>query len=345
MQPAIERYRKPITWVLVAAGLAALLLVLAPGFAELQAEESPAVLSAEEPSPGKGISLVVESSASGSEPLEYAALDPAEDRLAGAADGSWPETGGAGPEDASTLACIIEPNRVVAIGSPITGIIDDVPVERADVVEKGQVLVKLESHVEQATVELARTRAEMNEGVEAGKVRLELGEAKHSRVNKLFESDALSKDLQEEAETEKELAQLELDRAHKEKQLAGLELERALAVLERRTIYSPFAGVVVDRAMSPGERVDQETILKVAQIDPLRVEVILPSVMFGSIEQGARATVVPEIPGDTVHVANVAIVDRVVDSASGTFGVRLELPNPDHAIPGGVHCQVRFLEE
>ena len=101
----------------------------------------------------------------------------------------------------------------------------------------------------------------------------------------------------------------------------------------------------MERAMSAGERVDHETILKVAQIDPLRVEVILPSAMFGQIALGAGASVVPEIPGDTVHVAKVTIVDRVIDSASGTFGVRLELPNPDHSIPGGVHCQIQFLTE
>ena len=58
-----------------------------------------------------------------------------------------------------------------------------------------------------------------------------------------------------------------------------------------------------------------------------------------------RAAVVPEFPGDTVHVASVSIVDRVIDAASGTFGVRLKLPNPDHEIPGGLHCQVRFLSE
>ena len=35
--------------------------------------------------------------------------------------------------------------------------------------------------------------------------------------------------------------------------------------------------------------------------------------------------------------------DRVVDGTSGTFGVRLELPNADHAVPSGLRCQVRFL--
>jgi multidrug efflux pump subunit AcrA (membrane-fusion protein) len=38
----------------------------------------------------------------------------------------------------------------------------------------------------------------------------------------------------------------------------------------------------------------------------------------------------------------VIVVDPVVDAASGTFGVRLELPNPEHAIPAGLKCRVRF---
>ena len=36
------------------------------------------------------------------------------------------------------------------------------------------------------------------------------------------------------------------------------------------------------------------------------------------------------------------VVDRVVDAASGTFGVRLELPNPNYALPAGLKCKVRF---
>ena len=40
----------------------------------------------------------------------------------------------------------------------------------------------------------------------------------------------------------------------------------------------------------------------------------------------------------------LATVDRVVDGTSGTFGVRLELPNPDYAVPSGLRCQVRFLQ-
>jgi multidrug efflux pump subunit AcrA (membrane-fusion protein) len=185
----------------------------------------------------------------------------------------------------------------------------------------------------------------MDEQVKSSEAGAELGKRKLDRVNKLFESETLSLDLQEVVETEAKVARMELEQARAEKRLAALQHEQALAVLKRRTIQSPLSGVVVDRMMSPGQRVDEEPILRIAQIDPLRVEIILPSALFGSIEVGMRAAVVPEFPGDTVHVASVSIVDRVIDAASGTFGVRLELPNAEHEIPGGLHCQVRFLNE
>jgi hypothetical protein len=35
-------------------------------------------------------------------------------------------------------------------------------------------------------------------------------------------------------------------------------------------------------------------------------------------------------------------VDRVIDAASGTFGVRLQLSNPGNRIPAGLRCTVRF---
>ena len=128
-----------------------------------------------------------------------------------------------------------------------------------------------------------------------------------------------------------------------EHSLAKLEHLQALERLKRRTIRSPISGVVIERPMSPGEVVDDEIILRLAQIDPLRVEIVLSAESFGSIHPGTKVAVIPEIPGDEVQTASVTIVDRVIDAASGTFGARLELPNPQGSIPSGLHCQVRFL--
>lgn len=124
--------------------------------------------------------------------------------------------------------------------------------------------------------------------------------------------------------------------------LADLELQRTAAEVALRTIRSPVNGVVVERFMHPGEFPKQEKILKLAQIDPLRVEVYAPVSMLGKIAVGKTAFVKPEPPMTGEYAAKVTVVDRVVDAASGTFGVRLELPNHDLKLPAGLKCSVRF---
>jgi RND family efflux transporter MFP subunit len=351
--------RRPPVWLGLALGVTAggvLLVMLGllslPGFLHVKkpSEQDPFDLPLIEVDPGKAFDAPEAAAPlqpgldtyAALEPLPSAGIEPQVE-----SEDPWFEPAGA-PEaenDASTLTCLIEPFQVVEIGSAVTGIIQKIHVERSEFIEAGQLLVELESEVEQAAVRVASARAAMNERIRSSQANATLGERKRDRVNKLFQNNTLSLDLREEVETEAKVAQLELDQARAEKRLAALHREQALAVLQRRTIHSPLSGVVVERMMSPGERVEDEPILEIAQIDPLRVEVILPSGLFGSIEVGMRAAVTPEFPGDTVHVASVSIVDRVIDAASGTFGVRLELPNPEYEIPGGLHCQVRFLSE
>ncbi len=130
------------------------------------------------------------------------------------------------------------------------------------------------------------------------------------------------------------------DQAQERRKLATRELELAAAQLELRTIRAPVSGVVVERFMSPGEYVEQKPILRLASIDPLRVDVLVPAVAFGQVEPGMKGSVVPELLKTGQHMAVVKSVDRVIDAASNTFRVRLELPNPDAAIPAGLRCKV-----
>jgi RND family efflux transporter MFP subunit len=247
-------------------------------------------------------------------------------------------------EFADVLDCLIEPYQMVDIGSPVIGLIESVHVDRSDQVEKGQPLAELESAVERATLELARARAEMDGQERAREASVALGRSKETRARLLYEKSVVSLDLREEAETAARVARLELQQAQEERRLASLQLAQAEEVLRRRTIRSPVSGVVVERLMAPGERVDEEVIMRVAQIDPLRVEVTLPASRFGTVRPGMRAAIEAEVPSDQVFVASVSVVDPLVDAASGTFGIRLDLPNPDHTIPSGLHCRVRFIE-
>jgi len=102
---------------------------------------------------------------------------------------------------------------------------------------------------------------------------------------------------------------------------------------------------VVQVLQKPGEFSStniKDPIVKLAEIDPLYVEVILPVALYGKIKIGHRATVLPEQPIGGSYSATVKMVDRVIDAASGTFGIRLELPNRNREIPAGARCRVRF---
>jgi RND family efflux transporter MFP subunit len=238
---------------------------------------------------------------------------------------------------------LIEPYVFVNVGSPTRGILELVSVDRGDLVENGQLLARLESAVEEASVELARARAEMTAPIELRQARLQFVQRDQTRKKDLYDKDVISFYDTDQAETEKVAAQCDLDEAEERRRLAGLELEQAETILERRTIRSPIDGVVVERYLSPGEYIEDQPVLKLAQMDPLNVEVIAPVTLLGFIKVGARAEVRPEAPINGVYVGRVTIVDRVIDAASGTFGVRVELKNPKYEIPAGLKCRVRFF--
>jgi len=48
----------------------------------------------------------------------------------------------------------------------------------------------------------------------------------------------------------------------------------------------------------------------------------------------------PFFPG--TYAAKVVVVDKLIDAASGTLGVRLQLANPNNKIPAGIKCSVEF---
>ncbi len=82
--------------------------------------------------------------------------------------------------------------------------------------------------------------------------------------------------------------------------------------------------------------------MKLAEIDTLYVEVLLPAEAYGKVRPGAQVVVTTDIPPGSKHRATVKVIDPVMDAASGTFGVRLELPNPQRKLPGGIRCRADF---
>jgi RND family efflux transporter MFP subunit len=243
---------------------------------------------------------------------------------------------------AATLDCLIEPFRIVNVSSPLDGVLERVDVERGDLVKQGQALALLEGSVQRAALAIAEARAELQTAIESGEVRLDYAIKKVASNEKLLEEHGISEREVDDSRAQRDLSRIALVEAKDNKRLAVLDVRRAAAELEVRTIRSPINGVVMERILSPMEQTKQTPIVKLAQLDPLRVEVFVPIALLGKVSVGMTAEVVPEAPVGGVQTARVTVVDRVVDAASGTFGVRLELPNPDYRLPAGLKCKVRF---
>lgn len=249
------------------------------------------------------------------------------------------------PAAASEYDCLIEPGETVDVRSPVEALIESIPVRRGDLVRKGQPVVILESAAERASLDLARARAGMQGELKAAEARLDLARRKWTRAEELHKQNFVSSTARDEAEAEYKLASEQVRQAKEALQLAELEARRSAELLALRTVKSPFTGVVVEKFQSAGEMATtniNQPILKLVSIHPLHVEVILPVSQYGRIKPGMSAEVTPEKPIPGKFTARVKVVDRVVDAASGTFGVRLELPNPNAAIPAGVKCKVKF---
>lgn len=241
--------------------------------------------------------------------------------------------------------CLIEPAQVVEVRTTVEGLIEKVNVRRGDSVRRGQVLAELQSRAERLAVDSARFRAQMEGQVETAESRTAYAAKKFARAEELQKENMVSAQARDEADAELRLARAELKSAMENRELARIEHQRAVEQLALRTLISPFDGVVVDRMLNPGDLAEAGTgrkaVLKVAQIDPLRVDVVVPAALFGRIKAGARVVVVPQVGGGRL-VSTVKMVDRVVDAASGTLVVRVELPNRDGSIPSGVRCKAEF---
>jgi RND family efflux transporter MFP subunit len=219
----------------------------------------------------------------------------------------------------NALDCLIEPSIEVKLGSPVDGVIADIRVDRGASVRRGQPLVLLNSQLEAAAVDSARGKAEFTR-------------RKAERNDELFRQQLISVQERDQLETEAKLA--------------NLELREREAALRLRTISSPIDGIVVDRLMAPGDQISRAGghILRLMRIDPLYVELVAPAALFGRIRVGASAQVTPDgLSQQKPYLAKVSVIDRVIDAASGTFRVRLELRNPNHAIPTGLRCRVQGL--
>jgi RND family efflux transporter MFP subunit len=249
---------------------------------------------------------------------------------------TWP-----GLATADYLDCVIEPKAIIDLVVSEKGRISEILVSRGAIVTEGQVLVRLEDDLQQLQMEMAELRMNSDLEVRAGETRLQQRQKDLERAQLLADRNVGAVSDVELAEIELELTKLTIEQARQSQALLQIEFEQARAMLSRRTVLSPVDGLVMSVEIAPGAFASEQLkIMAIAVMDPLHVEVFAPAIYNNRIAVGDVFQVRQGSSLTGVFSASVIVVDKVFDSASGTFGVQLAINNEDGSIPAGTRCQI-----
>lgn len=237
------------------------------------------------------------------------------------------------------LACLIQPAQVAEVGSAVIGVVQTLQADRGDRVQKGQVLATLRSEVERANAEAAESRARSLGELRGAVAALDLAELRRDRARALKDENFVSAQALEQAEAEFRVAKERVAQVREALRTATREVNATEAQLAQRTLRAPFDGVVVERYANLGERFEEKALFRIAAVSTLRVELVAPLPLFGQLKVGQKIQVTPELPGAPVRTASIVQIDQVLDPASNTFRLRLDLPNADGALPAGLRCR------
>ncbi|WP_367154939.1 efflux RND transporter periplasmic adaptor subunit [Methylomonas sp. HYX-M1] len=246
---------------------------------------------------------------------------------------------------AKPVECLIEPSQIVEVRAPVDGLIETIAVDRGDKIKQGQVLVTLDSGVERARFAQAKFKSTTRGAQLAAQSRVEFSGKKFERDRELYKDQYVSANAVDESESSQRQAAADLIAARDNNRIAELEVREYEELIRLKTLKSPFDGVVLERSHHPGEVAqinDRLPILKLAKIDPVFIEVVLPAAALGKIKTGEVFKVFPHAGETAEFTARVGVIDPVLDAASGTLGVRLQAENAAGRIPAGISCQIEM---
>ncbi|QEL26217.1 efflux RND transporter periplasmic adaptor subunit [Bosea sp. F3-2] len=240
-------------------------------------------------------------------------------------------------------ACLLRPKRTIQLGSSVFGVIDEMFVDRGSWVQRGQVVAKLNTTVEEAQVELDRHRAQNPMAIESARTNMSWNERELSRKKKL--RDNMFSKINDVDELETKIAQdlLSIRRGEFDQKSAQLELARSEAQLQLKMIKSPIDGVVTDIKLNLGEYIrDTTPMMSIAEVNILHADIFVPAEYYSQLKVGMTMALTLDAPLNRTVAALIDVIDPVVDAASDTFRIRLVVDNAANRLLAGVRCNVKL---
>jgi membrane fusion protein (multidrug efflux system) len=215
----------------------------------------------------------------------------------------------------STLEAEEETGVVARVG----GVVREIYVEEGDYVRAGRVLAKLDD-------------AKLAVEVERAGANLKNLEEEYERSQELFSNNLISA---------REFQQAKYEYEH---QKALYEL--ATLDLEYTSIKAPISGVVSARRVKVGNMVlPNETVFTVTGMDPLLAVLHVPERQIGKLAPGHRATLRADALGGDPFEGRVERISPVVDPATGTIKVTVEVRDPSRRLKPGMFARVDIVHD
>ncbi|SJN57154.1 efflux RND transporter periplasmic adaptor subunit [Vibrio ruber] len=211
----------------------------------------------------------------------------------------------------------IEPKQGVTLTSETSGVIKDITFESGAFVEKGQMLMTLDSAVEKANLKSAQAR-------------LPAAKAKYERYRGLYTKGSLSQESFDEAEA----AYFSL----------SADIESLKATIARREIKAPFSGSVGIRNIYVGQYLNiGSDIVRLEDTSVMRLHFTIPQTDLSKISVGQTVDISVDAYPDDFFKGTIKAIEPAVNAQSGLVQVEANIPNSDGKLRSGMFAKANIL--
>ncbi len=240
----------------------------------------------------------------------------------------------------ATASGTVEPINVVEVKSKSSGQITRMTVETGSIVNRGDLLVQLDTRDVQNQYDQAKA------DLAAAEARLKVTDAQKKRSDELFQQRIITAQEHETSQLDFANAQADIVRA---RTMADIALQR----LEDATVTAPVTGTVIEKTVSLGQVITSATssasggttILKMADLGQVRMRALFNETDIGSVQPGQDATVTVDAYPDRPFRGRVEKIEpqAVVQQSVTMFPVLVTLANREGMLKPGMTGEASVL--
>ena len=233
-------------------------------------------------------------------------------------------------------------DATVSVVPRTAGRLQDIYVRLADRVNRGQRIAKIEDYEIVEQVKQAEAAQEVSLAtIRQREADLKQAQTSAERSRSLFERQLLPKQTLDDNEARYQSAIAQLDLARAQSTQSKARLDELRINLGNTIITSPVNGFVARRAVDPGAYVSQQSpIADVVDISTVRLVANVVEKDLKHMKSGDPTRVqVDAFPGETFK-GRIARVSPVLDPATRTAPIEIEIPNGDYRLKPGMYARV-----